>query len=749
MKKTFKRLLVAALSFATIFSGLSLSSKADTLEGRTAEAYLAYADSAWTYQYWGGDADNGVVATNAEITGDGNYTVALDFTKTEAGKAEGLAFSAVVISSGSAYFPGAYITVTEVKVNGEAIEYGKGYTSSDDGKELRSNIYNEWVSELPEDAKRADGDMDGATPTPVSADAFASVETVEVNFTVSGTDTCCYIAYADSSWNYQNWGTEDQENGVKVREVDVTREGQYTVALDFTETEAGKAEGCAFAGLMVNNLEVMAPGSTITIDEVLVNGEAVEVGKYYTSSDDGVQTRVNLYNEWVSEVPEDARRADGDLDGATPTPIAQDVFASVETIEVTFTVAGTQAEAYIMYADNDWAVQYWNADAEGVVATKAIVDKEGEYSVALNFESSANGFANGCAFAALGIANGENLFPGWCYTINSVEINGEAVEVGEFYTSSDDGITTRVNLMNEWVSEIPDDARRADGELDNVTATPVSKELFGEVKSIVVNFTATWGAKPVVVEAATDVHYDYVGEYNAYLGCQTNTELWIFRNAWSDETYGGRTNPDVFAGLYDTTNETSHPGTFTDAVVSGDGTYTVKLNGADFGNEDYMSQLFVSFDMPYSSDITFTDVTVSVNGKNVYTVAEGYIPDSKEGDYLTLSLQNDWDDNAKNLFSIMFPVTDIEVTFTINGMGYEGTQAVEEVTTEVTTEATEEKTETSAENLTTDLISPAPEEDSTGVPAWVWVVIGVVCAGAIAAVVVVTSKKKAGKKEEK
>ena len=36
----------------------------------------------------------------------------------------------------------------EIRVNGQPIEAKKGYTSSDDGIITRSNIYNEWVSEL-------------------------------------------------------------------------------------------------------------------------------------------------------------------------------------------------------------------------------------------------------------------------------------------------------------------------------------------------------------------------------------------------------------------------------------------------------------------------------------------------------------------------------------------------------------------------------------------------------------------------
>lgn len=744
MKNIIKKALVAVSAAAMVLSTMTIPAKAQSLEGRTANAYLAYADTNWTYQNWAADetTDAGVKVTAAEVTGDGQYTVGLDFTETADGKAEGLAFAAVIINNGTGLYPNAIITVDEVKVNGEAIEYGKGYSSSDDGKELRSNLYNEWVSEVPADAKRADGDLTDATPVPVSQDAFAEVETVEVTFTVSGIDTLAYIMYADADWAVQYWGSDSE--GVVATNAVVTGNGQYTVGLDFTGSANGYANSTAFTALGINNFDNVAANACVTIDEVKVNGEAVEVGKYYTSSDDGVVTRVNLYNEWVTDVPADARRADGDLTDATPMPIAKDVFGEVQTMEVTFTVSGATPTAYIMYADNDWAVQYWNADAEGVVATNAVITGEGEYTVGLDFTSSANGFANGCAFAALGIDAGENILPGWTYDITDVKINGESVEVGKYYTSSDDAITTRVNLYNEWVSDIPADARRTDADLADATPMPVAKDAFGEVQTIEVTFTATWGAKPVEVEeAAAEVVYEYDPntEYHAYLGCQTNTSLWIFRNAWSDATYGGEVAPDIFAGLYDTTNETSHPGTFTDVAITGDGTYTVSLTGADFGDEDYMSQLFVSTDLPYSSAVTFTDIHVSINGQEKYTTDLGHISedDMKEGKYLAFYVQNMWDDQVTDLFAIQFPVTDIEITFTISGLGYEGTAvAVEEPVTETSVEeAAPASTETSVEAV----------EETSGTPVWVWIIVAVVVVAAVAAVVVVNKKKKPADKQ--
>src|SRR5690606_2023523 len=102
------------------------------------------------------DAENGIIAKNATITGPGTYTVGLDFTQTEDKKVEGLAFSALGVTSGERIFPGYCINIKDIKVNGKSISFKKGYTSSDDGIVTRMNIYNEWVGELPWNARSYD-----------------------------------------------------------------------------------------------------------------------------------------------------------------------------------------------------------------------------------------------------------------------------------------------------------------------------------------------------------------------------------------------------------------------------------------------------------------------------------------------------------------------------------------------------------------------------------------------------------------
>ena len=96
------------------------------------------------------------------------------------------------------------------------------------------------------------------------------------------------------------------------------------------------------------------------------------------------------------------------------------------------------------------------------------------------------------AFAALGIANGEVLFPGYVVDIKKVEIDGEIYRLkGRGYTTSDNQVTTRVNLYNEWVTSIPvGNARMHYGNLAGATPTPINRNdaAIAQIHTIYITF---------------------------------------------------------------------------------------------------------------------------------------------------------------------------------------------------------------------------------------------------------------------
>ena len=155
------------------------------------------------------------------------------------------------------------------------------------------------------------------------------------------------------------------------------------------------------------------------------------------------------------------------------------------------------AIAWIMFNSNDWSIMYSVGDiydpeskTEGLVATDVEITGEGTYTVSLDFTGTAAGYANGTAFSALAIGNGELLYPGYIITITDLQVNGESYTLtGKPYTTSDDQKCTRVNLYNEWVTKIPEEARTADGNISDVSPIIVDNADLSQIKTLSITFT--------------------------------------------------------------------------------------------------------------------------------------------------------------------------------------------------------------------------------------------------------------------
>lgn len=167
----------------TFMEGVSIPASDDT-----AVAWIMYQSSDYSIAYSVGDKYDptnmtlGIAAQNAEITGEGTYTVGLDFTG--CGGTKGVAFSALGIYNGEKFFPGYTVTIDEIKINGETRELtGKDYTCSDDDNCTRVNLYNQWVKKVPDGARRADGDLSEASPTILSVTDKEKISTIEITFT--------------------------------------------------------------------------------------------------------------------------------------------------------------------------------------------------------------------------------------------------------------------------------------------------------------------------------------------------------------------------------------------------------------------------------------------------------------------------------------------------------------------------------------------------------------------------------------
>jgi len=154
-----------------------------------AVAWIMFVDGHWEIQYSVGDVyrpeqiTTGMIATDVEITGEGTYTVALDFTGTNAGFADGFEFTAVGIMNGEILFPGYYMVITELLINGvQATFAGTPYTTNDNPVTTRVNLFNHWVNDVPPEARVFGGDLSDASPIFLENYKLTHIETMSVTF---------------------------------------------------------------------------------------------------------------------------------------------------------------------------------------------------------------------------------------------------------------------------------------------------------------------------------------------------------------------------------------------------------------------------------------------------------------------------------------------------------------------------------------------------------------------------------------
>lgn len=235
-------------------------------------------------------------------------------------------------------------------------------------------------------------------------------------------------------------------------------------------------------------------------------------------------------------------------------------------------------------------------------------------------------------------------------------------------------------------------------------------------------------------EETAKAPFDANGKYNARLGIQATTadgQIWLARiGYYSSKDDGDKVTSDKKAEF--------DAGTFTDAVIEGNGTYTVSYKTSNFGGAVNLQQLQVATDIPMENDLTFSDLKVEINGNTVVTYKDVYIDeDAYAIPYTCLLAYNNWRNDLKSRDDCMtaenvFPETgDVEVklTFTVSGFAYDAP-----------TEA-----ETTAAAATKAAADAASDSSSTGLP--IGAIIGII-AGVVVVVVIVVAAVSASKKKK-
>ena len=246
--------------------------------------------------------------------------------------------------------------------------------------------------------------------------------------------------------------------------------------------------------------------------------------------------------------------------------------------------------------------------------------------------------------------------------------------------NSDDEKETRSNIYNEWVGELPKDARNESGNLDNASAVVVDKELFTGVKKMTVDFTLIKG-KEVAAAAAdenalTREKWDELkaNGFNAYIGVQSTS--YIFRNTWDEAKYGrdSQDNPECFGqltGWDDSNNKVNYGGTFADAKITGDGEYTVSLTTGEmgFGSDQAFRMLFVSTEIPSAviaqGYLNIENVRVKIGD----AATQSYTDVDVKGDYARIILIDEYN-RGDAPFGYTVPGADSTITVTFDVTGW-------------------------------------------------------------------------------
>lgn len=257
-------------------------------------------------------------------------------------------------------------------------------------------------------------------------------------------------------------------------------------------------------------------------------------------------------------------------------------------------------------------------------------------------------------------------------------------------------------------------------------------------------------------EKAAKAEFDPNGTYHAYFGLE-QTGSWIFRNPWySDEL--GKTGTELSDDTpYESILRSQEgvkkmDGTVTDAEITGNGVYTVGVEGLnnilkDAETEDstaVISMLFVSTDVPASAKDTFkiSDWKLIVDGNEQTLPSEVfYNPEAEETcavirfDAVNTYMRDKGE--YTDCPSILTPADSIKITFTVSGMATDNPDAVE------ATEAPAEDEAPAGDNATSSTGSSSEDSssDNSGSSATTAVIV-VVLVVVIAGVAVVVTKKK-------
>ncbi len=749
MKKTLARFLTMALALAMIvccFAGFAVSAAEADEEYNL---FIAYggdkaAESDWGWQYYGADAE-GVTATNATIKVGETKTISLAF---DSPAINSWFFAPCLITGGAASEITAIDFEISLKIDGKDVAIdmaadpdGKTWWTEDTG-DFKGNCirlaggYNEWATKYI--AEPAAFSTIEYTITLKSVDKSAPVAG---GLTESTEEYDLFLAYggdkaAENDWGWQYYGADAE--GITATTAKVKSGDTATISLTFAEANVNSwfFAPCLIPGADAEQIAEIDFTVTCKIDgtEVPIDMAADAEGKTWWLEGTGdYANSIRLaggYNEWGTKyIAEPAGFTTieytitfNSIKVGTPEAVTE--MESTDTYDVFVAFGGDKA------AENDWGWAYDNSAAvEGITAVTAQAKVGDTVTVSLTFASPVvNAWYFAPVLAGTGTAVGEKA------SVIDFDIvcKIDGVEVPIDFAADADGKTWWAEGTGTYTAA--DCIRLAGGY--NEWATKYIAEPTGfttiEYTITLKSVKLAVAQEPEVVEIPIDLN----GTFNAYLMLQTPN--WTFRDAHDSANGIG----SEAWGQHITNNDTgTNYGVVTDAVIAGNGTYTVSIT--DFGtifaddfaaaSQDYFNIIAVSTDIPKSDKISITDVQLIVDGQVRHKYDTAYLNgDAKET--IQILIQNIWNADVKEIGYYPAPSTSLEIQFTVSGFAYD--KAAEEPEVTPTEPAATEPAATEPAPTTP---VEEPKDNNTGLIVGIIAAVAVIAGGAF----VVLKKKKA------
>lgn len=197
------------------------------------------------------------------------------------------------------------------------------------------------------------------------------------------------------------------------------------------------------------------------------------------------------------------------------------------------------------------------------------------------------------------------------------------------------------------------------GLFDRSTYEQTQPEIISAIIEAVANKDPQAGA-----DAAVESTVEKSSEVHAYIGIQT--EVYTFRNAYNDASYGAATEHFNTLIKWGEENEIIDTGaTFTDATLTADGTYSVSVSGYDFSQDSSkLNMLFVSTDFLYHPTMHVSNVVLKVDDTEIPIEKPVVMADAQGNMYI--ELVNIYNTDLAALDYTM-PTDSFTVTFDIIG----------------------------------------------------------------------------------